>query len=97
MVGFYLYIFLNSEPVMAAARLLRGNRRHLTLGCLILSALLALASFNAYITFSRGKEHLMTRSDFAHSLESLWRPLSTAILQRCTGDQRGKDPIVLRF
>ena len=90
-------LFLHCEPVMAAARLLRGNRRYLTLGCLILASLFGLASFNAFITFSRGKEHLITRSDFVHSLGSLWRPLSTARLQRCTGDQRSKDPIVLRF
>lgn len=82
---------------MAAARLFRGTRRYLTLGCLILSALFGLASFNAYITFSRGNEYLMTRSDFMHSLESLWRPLSTARLQRCTGDQRGKEPFDPRF
>lgn len=82
---------------MAAARLLRGTGRYLTLGCLILSALLGLASFNAYITFSRGSEYPMTRSDFVHSLESLWRPLSTARLQRCTGDQRDKEPCDLRF
>lgn len=75
---------------MAAARLLRGTGRYLTLGCLILSALLGLASFNAYITFSRGSEYPMTRSDFVHSL-------STARLQRCTGDQRDKEPCDLRF
>ena len=80
---------------MAAARL-RGTRRYLTLACLILSALLGLASFNAYITFSRGNGYLMTRSDFVQSVESLWRPLPTARLQRCTDDQRGKELIVLR-
>lgn len=90
-------LFLQREPVMAAARLLRRTRRYLTLACLILSALLGLASFNAYITFSRGSEYLITRSDFVHSLESLWRPLSKATLQRRTGDLRGKKPIVLRF
>ena len=84
---------------MAAARLLRGTRRYLTLGCLIsVSALLALTFFNVYAIFSRGGEYLMTRSDFVHNLESLSTPLSTARLQRYTaGDQRGKELDVLRF
>ena len=82
---------------MVAARLLRGTRRYFTLRRLILSTVLGMLSFIVYTTFSRGNEHLMTRSDLVHSLGNFSRPLSTERLQRCAGKRRGKEPNVLRF
>lgn len=85
---------------MAAAIVLRTTRRYLKIGRLILLAVLAIALFNVYTTFSkfsRGNEHLTKKSDFVHSLGSFSGILSTERLQRSTGNQRGKVPNVLRF